>query len=113
MPSRALACESFRPITLSKIRLSESAASIAPPGNTYAPPRNAALCVRWIMSTSGPCAPGRRRIRVAAGRGVCAIASGPRLRRPAGAVFVVLRLDHGARFVPVGVAHLVELQEIA
>ena len=45
---------------------------------------------------------GRRRVGVA-----------PRSRRAAGAVLVVLRLDHRAHLLPVGVGQLVELGEVA
>src|SRR5512134_3704739 len=103
------------PATRRSTRMSRSALSSAPPGNTCAPARNAALFVRCRRKASGPRLPSRNSSSVAAGCGASlseAIAFEACLGRPAGAVLVVLRLDEIARLLPVGVGHLVELGEI-
>src|SRR5688500_18776952 len=105
--SRSLACASVRPTTR---RMSLSWASREPPGKTYAPPRNAAFCVRCSMRTS---IPSRSRISVAAGRGTRGPDTITPSGRAAGAVLVVGGLDHRAHALPVGVAQLVERDVVA
>ncbi len=72
---------SDKPCTRRSTRASWSALSSAPPGNTCAPARKAALFVRCRRKASGPRLPSRSSRTVAAGRGASLSAIGALRRR--------------------------------